>query len=214
MKSQIKPGQQFTRSHYIRSQISCMSSELFNFTIGANGPVSNNFLEYHATDFRWAAEYILQLAYGRNTDKTNPRIVFTDQCGTCSTKHALLKLLCEENGSTEIKLVTGLFRMSGHTTPEVANTLTKYKLAYIPEAHCYLRYHGEILDFTKPGFPAPDFEQHLIIETEISPDQITGFKIAWHRNYLESWLRENPGIAYSLDELWAIREECIAALAE
>jgi hypothetical protein len=198
---------------YIRRQIDSMSSRPFNFTIDADGPASNHFRQCSIADFRQAAEYIRQLPYGRNTDKTDLLTVFKDNCGTCSTKHALLKLICNENEITDIKLFIGLFRMSGNTTPEVADTLARYNLAYIPEAHCYLRYRGEQLDYTKPRFTAPDFEDHLLIETEITPSQITSFKVEWHMSYLEGWLKKNLGIPYSLNELWSIREECIAALS-
>lgn len=190
-----------------------MHSQPFNFDIQSASPVSGHFLDEGIRNFHQAALFIRDLPYGRNADKKNLTTVFTDGCGTCSTKHALLKLLCEENNFADVKLILCLFRMSASTTPEIARTLAKYNLSYIPEAHNYLRYGGQILDFTKPGFPIPDFEDHLIEEIEIEPDQITDFKVSYHKNYIDTWLSQNPETPYSPAELWAIREECIQDLS-
>jgi hypothetical protein len=91
--------------------------------------------------------------------------------------------------------------------------LHNYNLEYIPEAHNYLKFKNQILDFTKKNSSENDFINDLLEEIEIEPHQINQFKIEFHRNYLRNWLAENPQIPYSLEELWKIREECIKALS-
>lgn len=189
------------------------STPVLNFAIKQADPVSCAFLRHHATDFSSASNYIRNLPYGRNADKNNLMTVFSDGCGTCSTKHALLKQLADENHIDGLQLVLCIFKMNSLNTPKVSATLEKYGLDYIPEAHNYLKYDGQIFDFTGPGFDPKNYKEDILHETEIMPAQITDFKVASHKNFLQKWLAENPGIKYSLNELWAIREQCIEDLA-
>ncbi|OYU84687.1 MAG: hypothetical protein CFE24_05140 [Flavobacterium sp. BFFFF2] len=92
-------------------------------------------------------------------------------------------------------------------------TPEKYKLTYIPEAHCYLKLGNEIIDVTKKDANPDHFMPDLIEEMEIQPHQITSYKVAYHKKYLVQWLRENREIMYSPAEIWAIREQCIQDLA-
>ena len=184
-----------------------------NFDIKPTGPISKKFLDLNILTFAEAAKFIRQLTYGRNKNKADLTTLFADNCGTCSTKHAVLKQLADENNITDLKLITGLFRMSAGYTPKIATTLKKYNLDYIPEAHNYLKYHDKILDFTSNTSAPNDFENELIEETEIRPDQISEFKINYHKEYLISWLEKQKRQDLTFDELWDIREQCIADLS-
>ncbi len=183
----------------------------YNFTIDAVGEVPALFRERGFTDFAGAAAYISRLPYRRNRDKTQPATVLAEHCGTCSTKHALLYALAAEHGRREVVLMLGIFKMKADSTPRISATLRRHGLDYIPEAHNYLRIHGEIADYTWPD--APDFSKDLLIEQEILPAQITDFKVDFHQAFLRSWLRENPAVPYTPEALWVIREQCIRDLA-
>lgn len=185
----------------------------FNFKINSDQEISQLFKQNHCFDFHSASEFIRNLPYRRNLNKDNLSTVFTDNCGTCSTKHAILKTLAEENNQSDFKLILGMFRMNGENTPKIKSVLHNYNLEYIPEAHNYLKFKNQILDFTKKNSSENDFINVLLEEIEIEPHQINQFKIEFHRNYLKNWLAQNPHIPYSLDELWKIREECIKALS-
>lgn len=139
--------------------------------------------------------------------------MFTDGCGTCSTKHALLKTLAVEQSIHAMTLCLGLFKMNGLNTPPIARTLATYQLDYLPEAHNYLRWGETRLDYTNAHSSPADFENDLIVEMSILPSQITDFKVQLHKDFLKQWLLDNPDIHWSLDELWAIRERCIADLS-
>jgi hypothetical protein len=184
-----------------------------DFTLSANGPVSHAFREKGITAFLQACEYIRSLPYKRNTDKENLLSVLSDGFGTCSTKHALLHLLAAENGHDEVSLVLVLFKMNAANTPAVAATLHAYELPYIPEAHNYLSANGQRFDYTGEGFNPQKIAQSMLQETAITPKQITGFKVQYHRAFLQGWLVEHPEIKWSLEELWKIREQCITDLA-
>jgi len=185
----------------------------FNFNINSDEEISRLFKQNHCSDFFSASEFVRNLPYRRNLNKDNLATVFTENCGTCSTKHALLKKLAGENNQPDFKLILGIFRMNGENTPKIKSVLKNYDLEYIPEAHNYLKFKNQILDFTKKNSSENDFINDLLEEIEIEPHQINQFKIKFHRNYLKNWLAENPQIPFSLEELWKIREECIKALS-
>jgi hypothetical protein len=121
----------------------------YNFEIHSNGEISQLFLKNQCSNFLSASEFIRNLPYRRNLNKDNLATVFIDECGTCSTKHAILKTLAEENNQTDFKLILGIFKMSGNNTPKIKSVLETYNLDYIPEAHNYLKFKNQILDFTK-----------------------------------------------------------------
>ena len=112
-----------------------------------------------------------------------------------------------------MRLKLGVFKMSKHNTPAVGNTLDKFGLSYIPEAHNYLKVDGEIVDCTKPDSSKEDFIDDLISEMEIEPDQITEFKVSHHQTFLKNWLKDQPSFSLSFDHLWSIREQCIQDLS-
>ncbi|MFN5385276.1 MAG: hypothetical protein ACK5CO_00480, partial [Bacteroidota bacterium] len=91
--------------------------------------------------------------------------------------------------------------------------LQKNQLEYIPEAHCYLKYKDQILDQTKINTKATDIIDYLIEEIEISPEQITDYKVNYHKSYLAYWLAKNKQIKLSTNDIWNIREQCIKDLA-
>lgn len=65
--------------------------ELINFKLGL-GAISNLFIEKGAamhppkaiTEFKDACFIIKQLPYGRNSDKTDLKLIFSEKKGTCS----------------------------------------------------------------------------------------------------------------------------------
>jgi hypothetical protein len=188
--------------------------EAINFKIVNSGVVSDAFTSLGVRDFEGAANYIRQLPYGRNANKLDLLTVFSDDCGTCSTKHALLKLLAnEQQVGDELELVMGMIKMSAANTPRVKHILEQHELPYMPEAHMYLKYNGEVLDYTASGFNISGYDKaDVISETDIEPDQIADHKVNYQKAFMKQWLIEHPEIPYNLDELFAIRETCIKAL--
>lgn len=122
-----------------------------NFKIQKDkGIVSEQFLNRNIHDFYSACHYISMLPYKRNTDKHDILCVFNDSGGTCSTKHAVLRKLALENDAAEIKLILGIFKMDAGYTGKIKNTLEKFNLEYIPEAHNYLKIEQHITTLQRP----------------------------------------------------------------
>lgn len=189
-----------------------MVTTTFNFDITADGAFSRAFLDAGAHDFISASAYIRDMPYGRNADKYDLLTVFSDGCATCSTKHAVLKKLVDEHDVEGVQLILCMFQMTAENTPSVKNILERTGLPYMLEAHNYLRINGEILDVTKKHWSILQFMDAWVEEHEIQPEQITDYKVAYQKAYLKKWLEEHDEIKYSLEELFAIREECIKAL--
>ena len=97
-----------------------------DFKISSTGGISREFLNGNILSFQDAAILVKELRYKRNKNKEDLLAVFSDNCGTCSTKHALLKKLADENGCNKIKLILGIFKMNAENTPSVKKTLEKY----------------------------------------------------------------------------------------
>ncbi len=189
------------------------NSTLPNCNIRPMGKISEAFVVLGIHSFQEACLYIKNLPYRRNLNKEDLLCVFKEQCGTCSTKHAVLKLLADEIGLDDVQLYCGIYKMSAHNTPAVASYLKLHGLAYIPEAHNYLKYKNQILDCTFADVNTVNFVDDLIEEIEIRPSQISDYKVKYHRDFLSKWIENNVEIHLSLDELWTIREQCIRDIA-
>lgn len=185
-----------------------------NFTINKNkGIVSEKFLSKNITKFYVACKYVSELPYKRNSDKSNIQCIFDDLGGTCSTKHATLRKLALENNQQDVKLILGIFKMDAEYTGKIKNTLQKYNLNYIPEAHNYLKIDDEYYDFTNPTSNFTQFKHKLLIEKEIEYSEIAEVKVIFHKYFLEKWIVDE-NIPFNLDEIWNIREQCIKDLQQ
>lgn len=181
-----------------------------NFKFKSTGKLNQEFLKREISDFYAAMKHIKNLPYGRNSNRTDFLLVLSESKGTCSSKHALLKSLAEENFQTEVKLMLGIFKMNGNNTPKIKNTLDKFGLEYIPEAHNYLRIQGSIYDCTTENYSEINFENDLLNEMEIQPEDVIHKKIEIHQEFLKNWCQENE---LDFQEIWEIRENCISALS-
>ncbi|MFZ1257258.1 MAG: hypothetical protein WAR77_12945 [Saprospiraceae bacterium] len=186
---------------------------LVDFEILSNKQLSNLCRKHGLLSFKQAAIYIQQLAYKRNQNKLEFSSLFNEQCGTCSTKHGFLKLLADENNFNKLKLKLCILKLNSKNTPKIEAILLNHKLVYIPEAHTYLQFENQNLDFTFPNSNFFNFKEDILTEIEISHTQIEDFKTRYHKTFLEKWLCENEQLKLSLNELWSIREQCIAALS-
>ena len=177
------------------------------------GPVTAEVVACGIRDFRAAGRYLHHLPYGRNTARANFRLVLSERRGTCSTKHALLAELAREQ-DIPIALTLGIYQMHERNTPGVGVILSHYNLPFLPEAHCYLTYEEDRIDITRSGVEAAEPIANFLYEETILPAQIGEYKVDLHKRFLRCWLAENATNGYSFDELWNIREECIAILTQ
>jgi hypothetical protein len=180
---------------------------LLPYELKQSGIVSTAFLNLAKADLRAAGRHVCELPYGRNGNPDDPLAVLTDQRGTCSTKHALIRRLAIEQG-IDLVLILGIYEMNERNTPGVGAVLKRHSLRALPEAHCYLRVGDECIDLTSPR-PSSGVEpiSHFLHEEEIDPTQVTSYKIGVHKNFLQRWITERQCGEMSLASMWAIREE-------
>jgi hypothetical protein len=188
-----------------------MLEPLANHPLAEDGPVTRLFRTAGVEDFRGAAGYVRRLPYGRITDRSKFWLVLEEGRGTCTTKHATLAELAREQ-QIDVQLVLGIYEMHERNTPRVGAVLEGHGLTCIPEAHCYLRYEGQRVDVTGVAAGAEPIDRFLH-EEPITVEQIGAYKNDLHRRFLGDWIARTETLAgRSVDEVWRIREECIAAL--
>jgi hypothetical protein len=79
-----------------------------------------------------------------------------------------------------------------------------------------LTYEGQRIDVTRSGAEPAEPIVQFLYEEAIVPEQIGDYKVTLHRQYMQTWVKNNAEKARerSFEEVWRIREECIAALAQ
>lgn len=160
-----------------------------------------------------AIEFVRCLPYGRNSNRTDFKLVISEQKGSCSSKHAMLKKLADINDIPKIKLILGMYRMNETNTPKIGNVLTENNLEFIPEAHCYLNIDRKSIDITTSESNFNKLEHYIIEELEIQPEQVADFKVNYHKEFIKNWIKETKS-ELEFSQLWNIREKCIENLTQ
>ena len=158
-------------------------------------------------------EFIKNLPYGRNINRTDFGLVLSEQKGTCSSKHALLKSIADLNNVPNVELIIGIYRMTESNTPKIGTELTENSIEFIPEAHCYIKINGKRTDLTSEQSEFKKIEKDIIQEREIEPKQVAEFKVDYHKEFIKKWLEETKS-EFEFDHIWRIREKCIVNLTE
>ncbi|MCU4189343.1 hypothetical protein M9Q43_09230 [Flavobacterium sp. HXWNR29] len=156
---------------------------------------------------------VKNIPYGRNTNRYDFSLVLSENKGTCSSKHAFLKDFADKNEIENVKLYIGIFKMNEVNTQKLGDLLTKNNINYIPEAHCYLKINQIPVDATTSDSFYDKIKQDIMEEIEILPNQVSDFKVEYHKAFLKKWIKETNQ-NNTFEEIWRIREECISKLSE
>ena len=164
-------------------------------------------------NFETLIEKVKNIPYGRNANRYDFSLVLSENKGTCSSKHAFLKDFADNNGIENVKLFIGIFKMNEANTPKLGNLLSNNNIEYIPEAHCYLKINQVPVDITTVDSFYDKIKQDIIEEIEITPNQVSDFKVEYHKAFLKKWINEtNQNNIF--EEIWDIRDQCILKLSE
>jgi hypothetical protein len=190
----------------------------FNILVSLRSPqlkshdeLTKRVAEKNIHDWNALIKHVQHLPYGRNANRSDPGLVISENQGTCSSKHAFLKMVADLNGIKNVKLIMSIYKMNKENTPKTAGILLQYHIDHIPEAHCYLKLNGKQTDLTSSGSSFEKIREDVLQEVEIEPWQVDKFKVDYHRDFLKQWL-SGSGLSISFDELWQVREKCIVAL--
>ena len=165
------------------------------------------------TTWQKLVEHVSQLPYGRNSSRSDFGQVLTEQKGSCSSKHALLKSIADLNGIDNIELVLGIYKMDDKNTLGIGSCLQDSGLDYIPEAHCYLKINNERKDHTTINSSVDTIADVILAEHSIEPQDVVERKVEIHKSFIRDWSLQE-GIDLCFEELWEIREQCIKNLTE
>ena len=157
-------------------------------------------------------DFVRDLPYGRTSNRTNLITVLKENKGTCSSKHALIKSVADENEIPNVKLILCMYKMTPKNTNGIGDEIVEKKLSYIPEAHCYVKISNENYDFTNQASDLERLKDDILEEVEIAPHQVGEFKVVFHKDYIKRWLREQR-LNQEFEEIWKIRERCIQNLS-
>ncbi|HKO77969.1 MAG TPA: hypothetical protein VJU52_12155 [Flavobacterium sp.] len=156
--------------------------------------------------------YVKNIPYGRNANREDLSLVLKENKGTCSSKHAFLKEVADQNKIPNIKLIIGIYKMNERNT-KIGTILSDNNIDFIPEAHCYLKINKVRVDCTTPKSDFTKIEKDILEEIEIEPYQVGEFKIDYHQSFIKKWL-SNSNATITFDQLWTIREQCIVFLSQ
>lgn len=179
----------------------------------SNDPLTLLLKSKGLQDWGALSDFVKNIPYGRNENRTDFSLVIKEHQGTCSSKHAFLKKVAELNQLDHIELILGMYKMSETNTPKIGKQLTSNNLSYIPEAHCYLKIAGKRVDLTNATSAIEPIEKDILEELNIRPQQVATFKVNYHQTYLKEWIKSEK-LPMSFEKVWAIRELCIANLTE
>ena len=163
--------------------------------------------------FKELIDKVKNIPYGRNANRYDFSLVLSENKGTCSSKHAFLKDFADKNEIENVKLYIGIFKMNEVNTQKLGDLLTKNNINYIPEAHCYLKINQIPVDATTSDSFYDKIKQDIMEEIEILPNQVSDFKVEYHKAFLKKWIKETNQ-NNTFEEIWRIREQCISKLSE
>lgn len=175
------------------------------------GQLSADLHSKRITSLKNLLDWLRDLPYGRNSDRSDFTLVPKENKGTCSTKHALVRAVAIENNWPDVDLYIGFFFMDANLYPQLKSVLETGGLEGLPEAHTFLVIDGNSMDITTKNSPIA--EEMIVDEMDIEPEGIGDLKESIHKGFMADWAEEEK-INLPLDQLWATREACIKELSK
>jgi hypothetical protein len=149
--------------------------------------LTQQLLELGISNWNEALVHVKNIPYGRNSNREDFSLVLKENKGSCSSKHAFLKEIANQNNIPNVRLIIGIYKMSESNT-KIDTLLSENAIDYIPEAHCYLKINGERFDYTTESSNFEKIKNDLLEEIEIEPYQVGAFKIEYHQDFVKKWL--------------------------
>ena len=117
-------------------------------TLSSAGTISSQFLSLGINSFIDACRYVHELPYGYNSDRDDLMILFKENKGTCTTKHAVISTLAIEL-SLPVEKHVGIYAMTEDIITGSYEIQKKYNLPYVPMIHCFLVYGQYKVDLSE-----------------------------------------------------------------
>ncbi len=144
-------------------------SNLPDVQIKPIGQISKKFIDLGIKSFREACDFVHNIEYGYNTDYEDRMILFKENIGTCTTKHAIIAGLAEELDIPLYKHV-GVYKFTEEISNGTNEILKKYNIPYVPMVHCFLVYNNFRFDLTEGNCNGKNTTiEELIHEEKVDP---------------------------------------------
>ena len=177
------------------------------------GFLSGKFLELGLDRFQEACRYVHELPYGYNTNREDLLILFKENKGSCTTKHAVIATLAEEL-ALPVKKSIAIYAMTEDLVTGTDLILDKLNLPYVPMVHCFLVYRHFRIDLTEGNHngknrPVEDFLFTRAVAANISAKE----EYLLYRKALAKLAAERPELAgIPLKRFLKAREEGLELL--
>jgi hypothetical protein len=119
-----------------------------NIPIVGHGLMARKFLALGQNTFHDACRHVHELPYGYNSDRDDLMILFKENMGSCTTKHAVIATLAAELGFGIFKHI-GIYAMTEQLVTGTNKILSRYNLPYVPMVHCFLVYEESRVDLSQ-----------------------------------------------------------------
>ncbi len=181
--------------------------------ISGAGPVSNCFQNLGIKRFVDACRFVHELPYGYNSDRDDLLILFKENLGSCTTKHAVIAALAAELDLQVVKKI-GIYAMTETIVTGTGRILEKYGLPCIPMVHCFLSNEAFHVDLTEGNANGKNCSIEQFIHTEtVIPNISEKEEYLLYRNVLkEKILKEGMLAGIEMKIILRAREEGIAIL--
>lgn len=181
--------------------------------IGGAGPMAAAFLARGVQSFRAACAHVQRLPYGYNSDPDDPMILFKEEKGTCTTKHAVIAALAVELDLPVAKHI-GIYAMTEALVTGTQALLETFQLPYVPMIHCFLAWNGNRVDLTAGNRNGKNRTIDAFLHTEaVAPDISAKEEYLRYRTALENLLATREELrAVKLKTVLKVREMGLALL--
>ena len=144
-------------------------NNLPDIEITLTGEISKKILELGIKSFKEACDYVHNMEYGYNTNYDDKMILFKENKGSCTSKHAIIAGLAGELNLPLFKHVA-IFKFTEEISTGVNEILEKYKIPYVPMVHCFLKYKEFQFDLTEGNCNGKNTTiEEFLYEVEVNP---------------------------------------------
>ncbi len=184
-----------------------------NRTLSAGKPIADIFIKRNIQNFHDACQYVHNLPYGYNSDRDDLLILFKENFGSCTTKHAVIATLSQELG-LPIQKAMVVYAMTEQLVSGSQAILDAYNLPYVPMIHCLLTYEDYRVDLTEgnqngKNHPIVDLLSSHPVAAHISAKD----EYRLYRQALEDLVRTKPELqGISIKRILKARQEGLVLL--
>ena len=181
--------------------------------ISGEDAMARTFLGLGIATFHEACRYVHRLPYGYNSDRDDLMILFKENKGSCTTKHAVIATLASELDLPIHKKV-GIYAMTEKLVTGTGNILARHALPYLPMVHCFLNCRDHWVDLSEGNHNGKNGPiDHFLMTTGVSATISAKDEYRLYRQAVKDHILLRPEMqGIDLKTVLKAREEGLAVL--